>query len=204
MTVAVATFGAGGWSRMAQHALESVPYGVPSVHVHERDGTLATSRNAALAQVETEWVVHLDADDRLGDGYIDAMATGSADLRGPALMRTRGHAEMDAVPFLPRVAGHSHQCVAECLRYGNWLVIGTCARTALLREVGGWEEWGWSEDWALWARAWRAGATVEAVPEAVYRAKWRSGSRNKMGRGTSVRWHRAIEEAVWPDEESTL
>jgi cellulose synthase/poly-beta-1,6-N-acetylglucosamine synthase-like glycosyltransferase len=203
VTIAVGTYGSDDWHDLAkERAIPSAEaQGVPVVHVH--GGTLAEARNAALEQVETEFVIHLDADDELTPGYIDAMSTGTADLRAPAIRQVR--AGRVGRPFMPQVWKHKHACSAECLRAGNWIVIGACVRTELVRDVGGWEEWGWSEDWALWARCWKAGATIEAIPGAVYRAHVRPASRNHcLSNGETVEWHRRIERAVWPEEFASV
>lgn len=199
-SVVIGTFGHRSWERMARdRAIPSVPEGVPVFHEH-RD-TLAKARNAGLEQVETDFVVHLDADDELGEGYFDAMAKGTADLRGPSRLNIKRGVPWGE-PMMPQVWGHEHQCHGECLRFGNWLVIGTAVRTELLRSVGGWEEFGWSEDWAAWARCWKAGGTVEAIPEAIYKAHLARQGRNRVPRHISLHWHRTIEHAIWPDEEA--
>jgi glycosyltransferase involved in cell wall biosynthesis len=203
VSVVIGTFGADRWKELAKaRAIPSVPNGVPVIHKHDK--TLAKARNAGLVEVETEFTIHLDADDELASDYIDKMATGTADLRGPSLQRIAHGKPRD--PYVPQVWGHweqHEQCFADCLRYGNWLVIGTCVRTELAKSVG-WEEFGWSEDWAFFARCWKAGGTVEAIPEAVYRAYWQGGSRNRVSNRVGLRWHKAIEAAVWPEEPSTL
>jgi GT2 family glycosyltransferase len=195
VTVAVATFGGSEWIRLAnQRALPSArDLGVPTVHAHA--STLHDARNAALAQVATEWVVHLDADDELEPGYIKAMATGTADVRAPAVRYIQGnHA---SPPAVPHVAGHDHHdCVAECLAYGNWLVVGSMVRAGLVREVGGWRDFTWSEDWDLWLRCHLAGATFQAIPAAIYRAHVRRNSRNRSAsRAARLAAHRAIAAA---------
>jgi glycosyltransferase involved in cell wall biosynthesis len=177
-----------------------VPEGIP-VHHHHRL-TLAQARNAGLNEVETEWTIHLDADDELGEGYIEAMATGTADVRAPAVQHLR-LGEPWGETKVPRVFGHTHLCEGPCLRQGNWCCIGTCVRTELARGVG-WEEFGWSEDWALFARLWKQGASFEAIPEAIYRAHHARGSRNRVARNIAMHWHREIEAAVWPEEASIL
>lgn len=198
VTVAVATYGGREWHDLAQRAIGSAAGQAPVVHVHG-DGTLAEARNAALARVTTEWVIFLDGDDELEPGYVQAMAAATADVRVPMLRQVRRGRVRE--PFMPQVWGHRHACVAECLRYGNWIVIGAAARTDLIRQVGGWEEWRWSEDWACWARCWKAGATFEPVPDAIYRAHVRIGSRNHaLTPAETVREHHLIEAAVWPEE----
>lgn len=199
VTVCIGTFGQDHWTRLATtRAAPSAESQAPVIHVHGE--TLAKARNAALAQVDTEWVIHLDADDELSPDYVKAMGRGTADLRVPSVSRIgRGPVE----PKMPCVYGHDHQCTGECLRYGNWIVIGACVRTELVRSIG-WEEFGWSEDWALWARCWKAGATVEPIPDAVYIAYHNRLGRNRVSRHASLDWHTQIEKAVWPEEPSVL
>jgi GT2 family glycosyltransferase len=70
------------------------------------------------------------------------------------------------------------------------------ARADLLRSVGGWRDFDWSEDWDLWVRAWQAGATIEAIPGAVYIAHVRKDSRNRApARSAKLASHRAIARA---------
>jgi glycosyltransferase involved in cell wall biosynthesis len=199
VTVCVATYGAPEWARLARaRAVPSAEReGVPVVTAHGE--MLAAARNDALAEVTTPWVVFLDADDELEPGYIEAMTRGTADLRAPAVRYVEDGQAGEA--RVPRVVGHSHTCDPGCLKAGNWLVIGTLARTALVRAVGGFEAWPWCEDWALWARCWRAGASVEAVPAAVYRAHVRPDSRNRgVGARTRDATYEAIRRAIWPED----
>jgi GT2 family glycosyltransferase len=77
------------------------------------------------------------------------------------------------------VAGHTQDCTADCLPEGNWLVVGACLRTQLVRDVGGWRDFPVYEDWDLFLRCHKAGATFELVRDAVYRAHVRTDSRNR-------------------------
>lgn len=198
-TVVIGTFGHHRWPRLAEErAVPSVPEGVPVIHEHRN--TLAQARNAALEQVETEWVCGLDADDELTPGYFTEMAKGSAEMRVPAVQYLRRGVEWGETR-VPRVWGHDHQCVGECLRHGNWMCIGTMVKTELAVP---WEEFGWSEDWAFFARIWKNGATCEAIPSAIYRAHSSGRGRNRVQRHVGVRWHEEIERAVWPEEPSIL
>jgi cellulose synthase/poly-beta-1,6-N-acetylglucosamine synthase-like glycosyltransferase len=193
ITIAVATFGDRTWRQLA--ATRAVPsaerQGVPVVHVHA--GSLAEARNQALAQVDTEWVVHLDADDELEPGYVDAMRRATEDIRAPAVRYVYRPGRPDATVGIPQVAGHSHACEAGCLAYGNWLIVGAMVRADLVRAVGGWRDYPVYEDYDLWSRCWQAGATFEAVPDAVYRAWVRPGSRN---RGTNHTIRHATHQAI--------
>lgn len=193
VTVVVATYGDRRvWDKLAERALASVAKHAPDVPVvryHGRD--LAEARNTALGRVTSEWVSFIDADDEIERGYFEHLAKATGDLRAPSVRYVRG--SVMPRPMMPRVAGHTHACVAECLPFGNWLVIGTAVRTEMLTVVGGFESFEWSEDWAAWSRCWLAGATVEAVPQAVYRAHVRPGSRNRApDRNAKLAAHRQI------------
>jgi hypothetical protein len=199
VTISVATYGDSCWIDLAtRRAIPSaLAQGVPVVYVHGL--TLHGARNAALEQVATEHVVFLDADDELRPGYCDALAAGTADLRAPAVQYVTSGGRPQA-PYVPRVAGHQHDCTADCLTDGNWIVVGAMARTDLLRSVGGWEAFEWSEDWALWARCWRAGATIETISDAVYVAHVNPASRNRApDHKAKNRAHWEIHRAVWPE-----
>lgn len=194
VTVVVATYGDDSWHRLAwERAIPSVEaLGVPLIHAV--GANLADARNAGLERVSTEWVCFLDADDELEARYFDRMASGFATLRAPAVRYIRDGRSRPA--RVPKVAGHTHRCSADCLIWGNWLVIGTVAKTEVVREVGGFRDFDWSEDWDLWVRCWQAGASVEAIPSAVYRAHVRPDSRNR-GPSREVRHaqHQAIARA---------
>lgn len=177
VTVCVATFGDSSWVELAeQRALPSAEaLGVPTLHVHAH--TLHEARNDALNVVTTEHVCFLDADDELEAGYFDRIAKSDADIRVPSVRYMRNN--FRAAERMPQVAGHTHACTADCLAYGNWIVIGAVAPTELLRQIGGFRDFPVYEDWDLWLRAWKAGATIEACPAAVYRAHVRRDSRNR-------------------------
>lgn len=190
VTVCVGTFGDVKWAYLAhERAIPSVE--VPWIWAHGE--TLSQARNAALAEVETEWVCFLDADDELTPGYFEAMERGSADVRGPMARYVVGKRKK---LWQPRVAGHYHDCAADCLPEGNWLLVGAVARTDLLKEVGGWDEWPVYEDWALWLKCWKAGASFELIKDAIYQAHARPDSRNRAP-STSFKndVHREIVEA---------
>lgn len=192
VTVLIGTYGDKSWIETAKRAVASVPNDVPVIHRHE--STLADARNAALAEAQTEWVVHLDADDELEHGYLDAMFRGTADVRGPIARYMVNGRERNI--WQPRVWGHRHHCAAECLPQGNWLLVGAMVRTEIACEAGGWREFEWSEDWDFWIRCWKAGATFELIPDAIYRAHVRPDSRNRGPQQAAKNAaHRAIYEA---------
>lgn len=196
VTIAIATFGDRSWVELAeQRALPSARQsGAPVVQIHLDEGGIHDARNACLNLVDTKYLIYLDADDELEPGYLDAMATGTADVRAPSVAYvTNGRRQR---PEMPRVVGHTHQCAAGCLTAGNWLVVGSMVRTQLLRGIGGWRDFPWSEDWDVWLRCHLAGASIEPIPRAVYRAHVRPDSRNRgASQAERLATHRAIVEA---------
>lgn len=192
-TVCVATFGDSTWIDTAQRAIASAHRIGATAVLHRHGKTLAAARNACADAAETEWLVYLDADDELRPGYLEAMAAASADLRAPVVECVRGRRRLR--PYMPQVWGHRHACTAECLRAGNWLLIGTAVRAEMARRVR-WREYPVYEDWDFFQRCWLSGATVEPVPRAVYRMYWRRDSRNHAPpMHEKDRVHREIVEA---------
>jgi glycosyltransferase involved in cell wall biosynthesis len=199
VSVVIATYGGQQWRTLAhQRAGPSAQaLNVPVIYVHA--GALAQARNAGLAEVRTEFVIHLDADDELEPGYLDAMATGAAAVRAPAVRYVQGLQAAD--PHVPNVPGHNHGgCGGPCLLAGNWLVVGSMAPVELLRQVGGWGNKPIYEDFEMWLRCFKAGATFEAIPSAVYRAHVRTGSRNRsLTIAAKNRVHHQILKDVYPE-----
>lgn len=196
VTVLIGTYGDVEWVTLAQQraAPSAEALGVPVVHVHA--DTLHEARNACLAKASSEWVCWLDADDELVSGYFDRMAGGTADVRAPSVEYVVHGRRRPA--RMPNVAGHTHPCTADCLPEGNWLVVGSVVRRQLAIDVGGFRDWPIYEDWCLWLRCHLAGATIEAIPRAVYRAHVRSGSRNRakpMPERDAI--HRQIVDAAY-------
>lgn len=175
-TICIGTFGTTEWVHLAHERA------VPSAEaqgckvIHRHNSTLARARNDCVALAGTEFVVHLDADDELELGYIEALAAADGDVRVPRASCLRGRRH--AATFMPQVYRHRHACTADCLQFGNWIVVGAAVRRQLVLDVGGWLEWEVYEDFDLWQRCWLAGAEFVPVPDAIYRQHLRVGSRN--------------------------
>lgn len=195
VTIAVCTFGDEEWQRLAER--RAVPsaeaQGVPVVKVH--GDTLHGARNEALGRCDG-WIIYLDADDELGSGYVEAMLAGEGDVRAPSVQRVRrGRARRGT--YMPKVWGHRHQCVGDCLPEGNWVTVGAMTSTHLLQDAGGWQDEEIYEDWSLWLRCWRAGADIQACPAAVYRY-WFSETTRNGALPPKVRdeWHYRIHDSI--------
>lgn len=189
VTVCVGTYGDMTWWDLARRRAlpSSVPQATHTVHIHADD--LATARNVAADRAQTEWLCFLDGDDELEPGYMDAMAQGTADLRGPAVRYVGG-------------GGLEHPRVwpEQDLREGNHLVIGTLIRKVMFQAVGGFREFPLYEDWDLWQRCWKAGASIETIPSAIYQAHVRDDSRNRApDRHEREHWHHEIRRANFPE-----
>ena len=190
-TVAVGTFGTDVWRHLARtRAVPSAQHlGCKVVHCHA--SSLHEARNGALDCVDTEWVIHLDADDQLTPNYLAGMSAVDGDVRAPAVSYISG--SHTSPPAMPRVAGHTHTCGGDCLPHGNWIIVGAAVRTDLIRDAGGWHDYSWSEDWSTWVRCWQAGATITPAPAAIYLAHVTRMSRNRAAsRAAKLAAHRQI------------
>lgn len=192
VSVVVGTHGADEWRQLAEtralpsaHALTTPAREV--IHVHA--DTLQHARNSGALQAKGEWLAFLDADDELHRHYIARMAEGSADLRGPAVQ----YINPDGMVNRPLVIEPMD------LTNGNYLVIGTLVRREMFMDVGGFRDWEFYEDWCLWQRCWQAGATIEQLPGAVYKAYMRWDSRNRApSTRQKMAMHAAIRQANFP------
>jgi Glycosyl transferase family group 2 len=193
ITVVVATFGDDSWREIAGRAIVSAKDQAPVIHIH--GDTLADARNKCVDAVETEYMIHLDADDTLLPGYVNAMLLGSADVRVP---KVRSMHNNHREPYNPCVSGHQHLCGPDCLPEGNYIVVGAAVRTELVRAVGGWWPEPIYEDWSLWLRCYRHGATFEHIPEAIYGWHRMPSSRNHTGPAYDYRnqWHHRIRSSI--------
>lgn len=147
---------------------------------------LAMARNTAAHDSDADWLCFLDADDALGPGYFEAMD------RAAQAQRLDGSAPGMTL-YVPAVEyvledGTLHS-PARNLNDGrpfleiNHAVIGTLVPRQLFLDVGGFRDLPAYEDWDLWLRCERAGAVFIDVPDAVYVATVRPGSRNRQQAG---------------------
>jgi glycosyltransferase involved in cell wall biosynthesis len=176
VTICIATYGDPAWSQLA--TLTALPSALwqaenpPVVMTH--GATLAAARNDAAAKADTEWLIYCDADDQLAPGYIAATAAADGDLRAPRLFLGD-----DEVGLTARDIEHLNPCP-----------VGTAIRKQMLFDCGGWPEFRAWEDWALFLRAYRRGATI-AHTDAVYRA-----GVNPAGRNSTIRAPRRLHREI--------
>lgn len=189
-TIIIPTFGdLAVWDPLADRAELSAQSQTVSAEVLRVHGeTLADARNEGARRAMGDWLVFLDADDELDPGYVEAMLSGSAALRQPATLGIVDGVEDDAPVVIPR----------KPLLEANWLPIGTMVSRELFLRVGGFLDEPMLEDWALWLRCWLEGATIESIPDAVYRVHVRPASRNSGERPDAVRIYNEIRQRYLP------
>lgn len=143
---------------------------------------VAEARNTGAADGHAEWLLFVDADDEISETYIQHLLDGSCDLRGPATVFVKPTG-VEGPLLVP----------ARDLEDSNYLVIGTLVRRALFEQVGGFRDWPVHEDYDLWLRCARAGASIEQIEEAVYTVHERQGSRNRT---KSLSYKRGIDARI--------
>jgi GT2 family glycosyltransferase len=139
-------------------------------------------RNCAAAHSTADWLIFLDADDELDPEYIEWMLQGTTDIRQPATLGVVDGVEDDYPVVIPPKPN---------ILTGNHLVIGSMVRRELFQSVGGFRPLPVLEDWDLWIRCFRAGATWGVCPKAIYRVHVRQGSRN-----TDLALHGAVYQQI--------
>ena len=162
--VIVATYGdLSTWEPLAKRAVASAEnQTVNPNHIHRVHGqSLCEARNSGAARSEAEWLIFLDADDQLDNTYIEAMLSGTADLRQPSTLGVYEDGSTDpytvVIPPKPSI------------RIGNWFIIGTAIRRELFLQAEGFHDEPAWEDWSLMLRCFALRATWETVQSAVYK-----------------------------------
>jgi glycosyltransferase involved in cell wall biosynthesis len=194
--VLICTYGAQKWADMAQDRAYSSAIGLGMDELileHQPEGDVATCRNEAAKRATSDMLVFLDADDELHEGYIIAMRKAYV---APAM-------------YTPRVS-YVHKGRAQQPKFwperpltqGNWMVIGTAVPRISFLRAGGFDAWPHAyEDWALFAKLWKAGLDPVKVPDAIYRAHVMPASRNKrMSKAEAIRLHYEIGKELFPED----
>jgi glycosyltransferase involved in cell wall biosynthesis len=204
ISVIVTTYGTNKWKEIAaKRAIPSIkelePYEL-IVH-HEEKMQIGPARNRAAAKATGEWLLFVDADDELDVHYLEAMtdAICAAERPEPALLQPavrycrQGSKSMTPI-IIPQ----------KDLRHDNYLVIGTVLRRNLFKKVKGFNDYPHGfEDWSLWAKCWKAGATVYPVPEAIYNAHINPQSQHRTmwrNRKLQVETHLRIQAELFPED----
>lgn len=142
-----------------------VPEGVEVLWVEASHTNLSEARNWGaehLISKGAEWLIFLDADDKLDANYIEAAVPfmNEADLIKPA---TRGFHPDGSVDDEAAMIPSGQSFLVR-----NHIVIGAPVRSAFFVAAGGFRDLSALEDWDLWIRVILAGGRVVECPGAVY------------------------------------
>ena len=127
---------------------------------------MAQALNLTLANVTTEFVLAVGADDKVAPDMVDLLfrAIGTADIAYPSMQLFAG------------LKSFFRADLASGWRLQDQNLCGVfLARTDALREVGGWQDELY-EDWDLMYRLWQAQKRFVPVPEATYHYRIHKGS----------------------------
>ena len=176
------------------------------IYNHHHKGPIALARNLFAADAEGDWLCFLDADDELAPGYLEAMRQALGGLpsspQAPDVLLT---------PAVSYIAKNTHYAPkfphddypSHTLQDDNFLVIGTLIRKETFHKVGGFSDYPHGfEDWSLWAKAWKAGAEIVRVPDAVYRAYVNPVSKHRQqwkDREWQAEMHETVRRDVFPE-----
>ena len=161
-SIIIGTYGSLDWGRRGHDLFIKTQSQFPSIeviHMHHQS-SLAEARNTGAIEAKGDYLVFLDADDYLCDGYIDAfreaLEEDSNVLYKPITMGFNGE-ELEEPQFVKRTVDMLER---------NELIIGTgLAKEKFLGFDPTLEA---LEDWDLWIRMIRAGAKVKECADMCY------------------------------------
>ena len=202
ITVCITTYGDDAWHELAwSRAYPSViGQGADEVLVrHWPDLAIGPARNKTAEEATGDFLIFLDADDELEDGYVKAMRgwlgidDAAMTLFQPAVRYVRnGNLRVNPI-LIP----------TKDLRTDNYLVIGTMVPRELFLRVDGFNDYPHGfEDWSAWAKCWKAGAVIVQVPHAIYRAHVNPQSAHRKmwrNRAWQVETHLRVQAELFPE-----
>ena len=171
ISVVIASYGDPFWANLAKFALRTVyaqTIPVDYVQIHLENGTLAEARNRGALKAVGDRLVFLDADDTLDRQFCEKIVEPETILQ-PKTAVYGSHGELLEEPEFLAPYGD--------LLEGNHLIVGSPVNRQAFLDVGGFDEWPLFEDWALWLKMRKAGATFGKT-DGVYNIHRRDFGRN--------------------------
>lgn len=195
ISIVIGTFGSEDWLRRGTSLGERSRLQFPDTEIIQcHTQNLARSRNLGAKEASGEWLCFLDADDHLGDSYIESMERLVPEY--PALIQpaTLYFENIEDIPRLKPSLLKAHSSLSR----GNWMVIGTLIRRDQFLDLGGFDE-GLPiyEDWDLWIRATLDGAVHMVNKDAVYYVQKNVDSRNNQPGNVPHEWFKIIHDRYY-------
>ncbi len=138
--------------------------------LHEPDCSLTQTRNLAASHATADWLCFLDADDELAPGYMNAMRAAIGRYETASTWPPAPPLFAPAVEYVMPNGVRTEPAIPNRSRWPdmNECVIGTLVDRRQFMRVGWFRELPSLEDYDLWLRCVKEGATIVHVPDAVY------------------------------------
>lgn len=133
----------------------------PVTYIRQQNKGLSGARNTGIRCVATEWVLPLDADDKIDPTMVEKCLAVGADIVGVGQETFGDYVEQHMFDRNPQPAN-----------FLKWNQINCCSlfRKSMWEKLGGYDEAmrdGY-EDWDFWIRATQAGYSVATVQEYLF------------------------------------
>jgi len=152
--------------------------------IRKSNGGVSSARNAGLAAANGRWTLFLDADDWLHDIFLERMLAALSARPGSRVARCR-HARValsGAEMAGPANDGDQAQFFDTLARRATGATHAYLTETALVHEVGGFDQTlEICEDWDLWQRIARTGATLATVGDVLAYYRMQTASLSSDG-----------------------
>lgn len=129
--------------------------------ITKKNGGLSSARNSGIRASQTEWILPLDADDKIAPDMVEKCLAVDADIIGVGQETFGDYVERHIFEPEPNFTDFT---------YANRINCCSLFRKAMWKKLGGYDEnmrVGY-EDWDFWMRATAKGYKVKTVPEYLF------------------------------------